>query len=465
MSTRPTVWNRVLARMSGEVSADALEAYRRASLVVYESLDRVEARRQDARSKGHNAWAIPRAAQTEMLCAWNAFALQTLGDSILQADYTLDPLTVGFVPPVTAEQILKFYAPIEGWLSRAGQARLNPDYRLDVAVPSPLPPWSQADPLPDSHARGLADAMRVLRDHAEASLIFLNAEPPATRDQQRQLNAIRSAQAAATFKARYADDMIGASNSREVNTRVGEHIKEALEGFYTLGQWLAMPTLAPGAQGTPAARPNPIPLSNSGTQTRPNPAANPAPIASPQPRPNPFPMPNQAARPNPSPSPNANPIPAARPAQIPAAAPAPIPARKFDIWCLTDPTARPRLERDAQARQALETLWRLDPDPDRTLSIQARIEQARASGKIALATDRWGVRLDHFFRCPWQPAYTVRRELSMNGQRLQRGQQFIFNVSCEGVNRGAPFEREILVGHFAETDSFDYGSPNQAPKP
>jgi hypothetical protein len=66
---RPSLWGQLLARLQGEVPADTLEAYRRA-------------------------------------CSWNAFLLQTLGDQFLDADYRANPASVGFVPPVTAEQVL-----------------------------------------------------------------------------------------------------------------------------------------------------------------------------------------------------------------------------------------------------------------------------------------------------------------------------------------------------------------------
>jgi hypothetical protein len=452
MSTRPTVWNRVLAKMSGEVPADALEAYKRASLVVYEALERAQTHRRAAREDGRNAWSIRRAAQVEMLCAWNAFALQSLGDALLQSKYALDPLTVGFVPPVTAEQSLSFYSPIEGWLTRAGQAHLNPEYRIDVPIPAPLPPWSTGSTVPDTHLRGLLDAMRVLRDHTEADLSFLNLAPPVTTEQQRQLNFLRAQHSTVMLKARYADDMAGASASREVPAQIEQHVKEAIAGFFQLGQLLAIPALALGnpsgntaqapSQPTPARTPNPAPT------PRPNP------FPAPSTQPNPFPTPPPVVRPNPAPRPVPNPAP-----QTPPPAPS-APTWKFDIWCLTDPEARAKLERDPQARAAIEALWRADPDPDRTLSIQARIDKAREAGSIAFATDVWGTKLDYYFACPWPPAYTVRRALSVGGQKLDRGQRFIFNVSAQGTSAGAPFTREILVGEFSATENFVYNSQN-----
>ena len=50
--------------------------------------------------------------QAEFACTWNAFVLQTLGNAFLDADYRDNPATVGFVPPITADQVLRFYSPV-----------------------------------------------------------------------------------------------------------------------------------------------------------------------------------------------------------------------------------------------------------------------------------------------------------------------------------------------------------------
>ena len=100
---KPSLWTRVRASAAGEISADTLEAYRRASLTVLELMDRVESVRAQARAEGKTAWDLPQGTQTEMLCAWNAFVLQNLGTEFLDADYRDHPATKGFVPPITAD--------------------------------------------------------------------------------------------------------------------------------------------------------------------------------------------------------------------------------------------------------------------------------------------------------------------------------------------------------------------------
>jgi hypothetical protein len=456
MPNQPTLWNRFVAHMTGEVSADTLEAYRRASLAVYEALEHVQTHRQAAKDAGKNAWTLQTSTQAEMLCTWNAFVLQSLGDAILQADYEGDPSTIGFVPPVTADQILRFYTQVEGWLSRAGQAHSNPDYKLDVQAPALLPPWSEVEPCPNAHLKGMLEAMKAVRDHTEAALLFLNESPPQGGDQEKQLNIIRALQSSAMLKARYADDMMGQNPTRDVHERVEEHVKDAIEGFYLLGQLLAMPSLA-----TKAAQPKPALTTPAATPPAPGLGA-PAMGGVPGGISGGFGIP-----PAPYAPPVTTPISQFYPA-IPGAFTSPqrlpLPNEAgFDMWCLSDPDALQKLKSDNQARRSLKTLWQLDPEPARTLEIQAQINEAFRRGDISYATDRFGAKLGHFFCAPWAPVYIVKRPLTLGGRQLHTMQQFIFNVTCEGVNLGAPFEREIMTGSFNPTSKFDYGDPNEEP--
>ena len=426
MQTQPTLWNRFCAAMSGEVSADTLEAFRRASLAVYDSLDHLESHRQKARDEGKSAWDMAPASQAEVLCTWNAFVLQTLGDRFLDADYQGDTHTVGFVPPVTADQILTFYTPVEGYLNRAQQAHSNPDYKLDFLAPASLPAWSEVEPCPNAHLVGMLEAMRAVRDHTQAALSFLEASAPKTDEQTKGLNTIRQVQAATMSKARYADDMMSGNPSVEVHERVEELAKDAIEGLFLLGQLLAMPQLALKLQA-----PAPLPQDPYGAAPATAPISGfyaPSPTFSGSA--NRLPLPNEAG---------------------------------FDMWCLTAPEAREKFQQDREAVRAVKTLWQLDPDPRRTLEIQAEINAALARGDIAPALDRYGQKLGHFFCAPWGAVYVAKRGLTLGGHRLGSMQQFIFNVTCEGVNLGTPFEREIMTGNFSPTTKFEYGDPNEEP--
>lgn len=404
--TQLTTWGKLLCRLCGEVPADTLEAYRRAGGAVYDLLDQVEQQRLEGRAEGLTPWTLRPAMQAEMLCAWNAFVLQHLGDTFLQADYDSDPATVGYVPPITADQILEFYAQVEGWVSRAQQAHSNPQYRLDVAVPAGMPPWSEVEPCPNTHLHGMLQAMRSVRDHAQAALLFLpDNSTLSDPKQQAQAHYMRQILAAAVSKARYAEDLHGSHPTQEVHERVEPFIKEAIEGFYLLGQMIAMPTLAEP------------------------PTEAPAPKA--QPRRTPVP-----------PEPKAD---------------------DFDPWCLTDPNRREHFQSDRKARRAIDDLWRLDPDPAQTLAVQSEIDAAFERGDIDYATTKRGARLGHFFCCPWAPVYVALRSLTLGGQHLRTMQEFVFDVTAEGMNLGEPFRRHIKTGAFQSTTEFEYGDPNEPP--
>ena len=399
----PKLWTRLLCLIQGEVSADTLEAYRRASLSVFDLLDQAEQERLTDAADGKNAWHLPPAKQAALACSWNAFVLQTLGNAFLDADYRDNPATAGFVPPITADQVLRFYTPVEGWLTRAQQAHADPSYRLDVSVPADLPAWSDVEPCPNSHLHGMLEAMRAIRDHAQAAMNVLENAPELTPAQTKQRDSIRGLFAAASSKARYADDMHSRNPSREVHEQIEEHLKVAIEQFFRLGQLAALPQLA-----------------------------------------------GQHARPTP----------------IPAVAPPlqPVPGDpNFSPWCLTDRVARQKYRSDGQAQKALETMWRLDPDPVQTLALKAEIDAAYARGDITFAVARDGKPLGYFFCCPWSTVYSVLRPVALGGQSLVPLQQFVLDVTAEGFNLGVPFRRQIKIGNFQPTDVFEYGDPDEAP--
>ncbi len=127
----------------------------------------------------------------------------------------------------------------------------------------------------------------------------------------------------------------------------------------------------------------------------------------------------------------------------------------FDPWCLTDPASRSRWQGDRAARRAIDMLWAYDPDPTRTLAVQAEIDAALGQGKIAHDG------LGNFYCCPWSAIFGVVDPVSIGGKRLRRGQQFTFDVSAEEVPEGGPFKREILVADFRLTDEVDYCNPDQ----
>jgi hypothetical protein len=398
MPPNPTLLGRMYAWLQDEVPATTLEAYRRASLPVFEVMDLAEARRLECATDGLNPWTVPPAIRAEFLCAWNAFVLQTLGNDILDADYDASPATVGYVPPATARQVMAFYGQVEEWLDRARQAHASPDYRLDVEVPAQLPRWPVASPSPREHLVGVLRAMRAVGEHAAAAMSFLPDGTLEDAQQQAQLNRIRQLYASAESKARYALDLHGTGATREVHERVEPYARDAIELFYELGQLVADPSLA----------------------------VDPAP-----------------------------PVLAAPAALSPAPATRPLPGEPgFDAWCLTDPQAAAVLQRNQRAQRAVKRLWQLDSDPARTLAIHAEIQRAFDRGHITYASDGTE-RVGYFHCCPWGPVYVVKHPVTLGGTALEVMQRFVYDVGAR--NRTEEFRRRVLVGNFQETGELQYG--------
>lgn len=256
MPPKPTGWNRIVARLRGEIPAAALEAYRRASGAVFELFEQVERGRLEAAIDGLDPWSVPPAKRTAFLCAWNAFVLQTLGNEILDADYRGDPPTYGHVPPATARQVRAFYEPVEGWVNRAYQAQANPDYRLDLAVPARLPAWEGGETAAPAQLQGLLHALRTLLGHADAAMTSLPETIADAPDRQAQLNRIRQLHAGARARARYAEELAGVDPVPEVLAKAGAHARDAVEQVSLLGQLVADPGLAeaPAPAALPPAR-------------------------------------------------------------------------------------------------------------------------------------------------------------------------------------------------------------------
>jgi hypothetical protein len=114
-----------------------------------------------------------------------------------------------------------------------------------------------------------------------------------------------------------------------------------------------------------------------------------------------------------------------------------------------------------QWREAIEELWKHDPDPDQTLAIQTEINAAFNRGDIAYATDRSGKRIGYFYCCPWSPIYVVKSPVTIAGQRLRTLQEFTFVVDADEVLEGGEFERKTLVASFQPTSEIGYCNPHE----
>lgn len=398
MDNQPTLLNRVVARIKGEVSTETLEAYRRAGSTVYDLLEAAEKSHAEARATGQNAWTIPPARQAQLLFTWNAFVLQTLGDQFLDADYAADPLTVGFVPPITAEQCQLFYDQVAGWLGQARQAECDPEYKVNQPLPAPLPGWREADPCPMAHLAAMVAALGSIRRHAEGQMaVFEGYGAPA--DKAKELGRIRQLMAESISKSEYAERLMSGRVNAELHEQIERQAQVAIEGFYRLGQLIAMPALA---------------------------------------------LQEEAPKP--------------KPAEI-----APLPAQSdmpTDPWVMTDPSALAELKRNPEAVKAIDNMWRHDPDRATTLRIQAQIQVLKTRGEIDYARSPNGRRVGHYMCTPWAPIFVAKSRIEVAGETIGRGMEFTFEISAEGVNVGEEFRREIVKGPFRTAPEIDYCDPN-----
>src|SRR6185437_7687340 len=105
----------------------------------YQDMLDAEQLRVSLASSGDSLWTARPHQASQLLCAWNAFALQTLGDQ----------------PPVTAEQAAAFLGEVEHWSAQARKAASDETYDVtaEIAVPAPLPEWVKVEPCPRAHLK------------------------------------------------------------------------------------------------------------------------------------------------------------------------------------------------------------------------------------------------------------------------------------------------------------------------
>jgi hypothetical protein len=304
------------------------------------------------------------------------------------------------VPQITANQIQAFYDQVERWLSRARQAGSNSNYQIDVDLPATLPPWSEVEPCPRPHLEALMGALKAIRSRLEG--LFQNFEKDGTPpEHQKTLEYLRQLLAEANTKADYVDRLYQPKASTELHERIEEHVQRALEIYYTIGQLLAMPSLAK-------------PQNSSKSPYRGTNEKLPA-------------LPNQPG---------------------------------FDMWVMTDPNAVGGLKKDARAVIVMKEMWHYNPNPKKTLEMWLEIEQARKRGDVDYAQYSSGKRVGHYFCTPWSPIYVAKRPVTICGERLSTSQQFTLEAAAEGVLVGEEFKLEIVRGNFSPAE-LDYCDPRE----
>src|SRR4051812_23170351 len=239
--------------MAGERSAAPLEALRVAGKAAYDELLQADRLREELAVGEIPAWTAPPGVGSQLLAAWVAFVLQTLGEALLDADYAADSRTVGFVPADTYEHALACLSEVADWIDRARRAGLDPGYDLatELTLPVPLPAWVAAG----GHAAALVLAVSSLRGQVELALHGLErAQVPA--EHQAGVNWLKQQASRAATTADYATSLHSSGNDPALAAVIQRNLTQALELWLQVGQMAAMPRLlaARGKKGpAPAA--------------------------------------------------------------------------------------------------------------------------------------------------------------------------------------------------------------------
>ncbi|MFI5910307.1 hypothetical protein [Dactylosporangium sp. NPDC051541] len=240
---QPGFLTRLRANLAGERDTAYLEALRAAGRVAYDEILAADELRQQLPS----LWTAPPAASSQLLAAWNAFVLQTLGERFLDADYEASPATAGFVPPVTYDQAAAWLHAVGDWVSRARQARANPEYdiAMHTVLPAPLPAWAEVNVCPPEHLTALQAAVAPVREHAEVAVHALVrvGVPP---QYESLVNRVRQDLAAASAAADYAAGLRTGRHHPGLHELIEQNLKQALELWFKVGQLAAMPSLLAG---------------------------------------------------------------------------------------------------------------------------------------------------------------------------------------------------------------------------
>lgn len=241
MKEHPGAWGSFTAVLRGEVDASLLEAFRRAGSTVYDLADEVDEKRRLLCLAGRSPWQFPMQFQTELVCAWNALVLQSLGDRLLIDDYLAEPDTEGFVPAETSEQAERFYGQVGAWLVAARMSSASAGFRVHRAVPAELPRWS-AGVRPDGHLRVMQSMCDFLLGRLNPVVGWYRQLPLEKESHRETHEAMQELFAEADARSDYADQLLVQPAMPLLRT-ADEELQRSLAKLFALGQYAAMPGL------------------------------------------------------------------------------------------------------------------------------------------------------------------------------------------------------------------------------
>lgn len=207
--------------LRGEVSITDLEPRRRAGMAAYSLAEEAD-----------GLDASDRAAQVFKLCAWNAFALQTIADTLIESDAKHDPSTVGYVPRSTLRYASACVTEVPIWIRGAHVAKNAADPPVTSNLPASLPKWMHDEPTTTGELDGLRTVYEILEARVEAAAAASS------------LPAAHRMLAEMTSAAEYGEALLRPGLGPVDRGEVRAHLLEAIRRAFELGQVLALPSLA-----------------------------------------------------------------------------------------------------------------------------------------------------------------------------------------------------------------------------
>jgi len=216
----------IRSTLRGEVPASELYARRGAGTAAYSLAE-----------EAADAGGDDRGTRLFRACAWNAFALQTIAETLIDTDASDDPGTAGYVPASTLQFASDCVDCVPEWIRLARIVQSDPETRIR-GLPAKLPKWHSSDTTRRSELHGLRAAYEALEARVQSDLKALAATSPEhSLVEARRLCA--EMQSAAEYAEAISSGNAGAVDRGEARWR----LLSALESAFLLGQILALPTL------------------------------------------------------------------------------------------------------------------------------------------------------------------------------------------------------------------------------
>jgi hypothetical protein len=233
MPGRLATW--LVGTLRGEVPVSSLDGLRALGASAYALQEEAEALKT---APDWSPWTQEPARALFLVCAWNAFALQTVADQLLDADARLEPSTAGRVSASTLAFAQQCYTGAVSWLQSARLVQSDPDLRLSSALPAAIPGWPRVGGVRRVHVGSLRCAYDAVGPRAEYDAERAARVAPASDAAELELLRTQmrtSAEFAATLESR--------ARSSEQLREACSLLVSSLAVAFTLGQATVMPSL------------------------------------------------------------------------------------------------------------------------------------------------------------------------------------------------------------------------------